>query len=315
MSPKAKEKQRRLGRGLESLLGPITSQRPTDKQEAVETETPSSFPPDEVLIKSLQYLPVDLISANPYQPRGPVDDSDLSGLVDSIKTNGLLQPVIVRRAGEKYQLIAGERRFRASKLAGLENIPALIRQATEEEMLELALIENIHRSDLNPIERAEGYLAYLNRFSFTQSEAAERLGEDRSVIANHLRLLDLPKEIKEMLVSKKLTMGHARALLGLATDELRRSIANKAVSRQMSVRDVERLVRRKTAGTAEAGQQHIKAVHIVDLERRLSSELGTKVTIATRKGGKRGKIVVDFYSLDEFERLIEKMGLSALEET
>jgi ParB family chromosome partitioning protein len=224
--------------------------------------------------------------------------------------------VIVRPAGDKYQLIAGERRLRAATLVGLETIPAMVRQASEEEMLELALIENIHRSDLNPIERAEGYLTYLNRFSLTQTEAAERLGEDRSVIANHLRLLELPEEVKEMLIEGRLSMGHARALLALTTDEMRLNTARQAVARRMSVREVERSVRRKLARTAEAGQQqYAKAAHILDLEQKLSSELGTKVTIATRKGGKRGKIIIDFYSLDEFERITEKMGLAAVEET
>jgi len=314
MAPKTKEKPKRLGRGLESLLSPIISNPSTEKQANDANEAPTPFPPDEVLAQSLRQLPIEAIAPNPYQPRGPVEDSELSGLVESIKTNGLIQPIIVRREGNNYQLIAGERRLRAATLAGFENIPALVRDATEEEMLELALIENIHRSDLNPIERAEGYLVYLNRFSLTQADAAKRLGEDRSVIANYLRLLELPAEIKDMLIKRQLSMGHARAILGLTTDDMRRQAAKQAVAKKMSVRDVERFVRRKIASSPEAGEHYVKAAHIIDLEHKLSSELGTKVTIVVRKGGRRGKIIVDFYSLDEFDRITEKMGIETLSE-
>jgi ParB family chromosome partitioning protein len=315
MNTKAKEKPKRLGRGLESLLSPIITRPPAEKEENSNPETSSEFPPDKALAISLQQLSVKAVVPNPYQPRGTIEDAELAGLADSIKTTGLVQPVIVRPAGDKYQLIAGERRLRAAILAGLETIPAMVRQAGEEEMLELALIENIHRSDLNPLERAEGYLAYLNRFSITQSEAAERLGEDRSVLANYLRLLELPNEIKEMLTERRLSMGHARALLALTTDEMRINTARQAVARRMSVREVERAVRRKLARSSETSQQqYAKAAHIIDLEQKLSSALGTKVVIETRKGGKRGKIIVDFYSLDEFERITEKMGLATVEE-
>jgi ParB family chromosome partitioning protein len=316
MSPKAKEKQKRLGRGLESLISPIINKPTSEKVVDNTTDVSTTFPPDSVLAQSLHQLPVEDIMPNPYQPRGPQDDADLASLAESIKTSGLVQPVIVRPTAGKYELIAGERRLQATVLAGLETISALVRQASEEEMLELALIENIHRSDLNPIERAEGYLAYLNRFSFTQSEAADRLGEDRSVIANYLRLLELPEEVKEMLIERRLSMGHARALLALTTDEMRLNTARQAVARRMSVREVERSVRRKLARSSEASQQqYAKAAYIIDLEQKLSNELGTKVTIATRKGGKRGKIIIDFYSLDDFERITEKIGLAAVEET
>ena len=311
----SKAKQKRLGRGLESLISPIINRPTTEKLADNPTGASTSFPPDEVLAQSLHQLPLEDIMPNPYQPRRTLDDSELAGLAESIKISGLVQPVIVRPKAGKYELIAGERRVRAASLAGLVTIPAMVRQASEEEMLELALIENIHRSDLNPIERAEGYLAYLNRFSFTQSEAAERLGEDRSVIANYLRLLELPEEVKEMLIERRLSMGHARALLALTTDETRLNTARLAVARRMSVREVERAVRRKLARSSEAGlQQYAKAAYIIDLEQKLSSELGTKVTIATRKGGKRGKIIIDFYSLDDFERITEKIGLAAVEE-
>jgi ParB family chromosome partitioning protein len=181
-------------------------------------------------------------------------------------------------------------------------------------MLELALVENIHRTDLNPIERASAYQKYITTFSLKQTEAADRLGEDRSVVVNYLRLLDLPQEIKQMLIDRTLSMGHARAILALPTDELRRKLASRAMAGRLSVREVERLVRRALTGSAESRlKAKEKPAHIADLEKRLQDILGTKVTIDTRKKGNRGKIIIDFYSLDEFDRLTEKMGLTTVE--
>jgi ParB family chromosome partitioning protein len=181
-------------------------------------------------------------------------------------------------------------------------------------MLELALVENIHRTNLNPIERAKAYQNYLSTFSLTQAEAAERLGEDRSVIANYLRLLDLPDEIKQMLAEGQLSMGHARAILALPTDELRRKLANRALAGNLSVREVERLVRKYLTGTGQAKSTvRSKPAHILDMESKLSSQLGTRVSIETRKNGQRGKVVIEFYSLDEFDRITERIGLASVE--
>ena len=195
-------------------------------------------------------------------------------------------------------------------MASLATIPALIRQATDEQLHEWALVENIHRVNLNPIERAKAYQDYLNIFSLTQSEAAQRLGEDRSVIANYIRLLELPLEIKQMLAEEKISMGHARAILALPTDELRRKMANRAMTGRLSVSEVERLVRKYLAGTSNERQTNrIKSAHIIDLERKLSSHLGTKVNIDTRRNGQKGKIIIEFYSIDEFDGITEKLGL------
>ncbi len=183
-------------------------------------------------------------------------------------------------------------------------------------MLELALIENIHRKDLNPIERAKGYQKYIRTFSLTQAQAAQRLGEDRSVIANYLRLLDLPEEIKQMLIDGRLMMGHARAILSLPTDDLRRKLANRALAGRLSVREVERLVRKYiVSSSGEKKTVTFKPSHIIDLENQLSSELGTKVRIETRKNGQRGKIIIDFSSLDEFDRIAEKIGIASTKPT
>ncbi len=315
MMEKKKEKPRHLGRGLASLLGPIML-------DPVETAPPIPIATiehksrqEKDLQDSIQRLVIDAISPNPYQPRTVWGEQELADLAESIRSNGVIQPIIVRPFGDGYQVIAGERRLRAAEMAGLATIPAIVRQATDEQVLELALVENIHRADLNPIERAKAYQNYLNTFSLTQAEAAKRLGEDRSVIANHLRLLDLPEEIRQMLTDGQLSMGHARAMLALPTDDLRRKLANRAMAGRLSVREVERLVRKYLTGheqSKRAARQ--KQPHILDLESRLTSHLGTKVAIEARKNGQRGRIVIDFYSLDEFDRIVEKMGLAAAEE-
>jgi ParB family chromosome partitioning protein len=291
-------------------LGPIIAHSEEAEQLLPSHINSSKFPPDQELHDSLREISLDAISPNPYQARTVWNEQELGELAASVRANGIIQPIIVRPAGTGYQLIAGERRFRAAKLASLATIPALIRRASDEQLHEWALVENIHRVDLNPIERAKAYQDYLNTFSLTQAEAAERLGEGRSVIANYLRLLDLPQEIKGMLGEGQLTMGHARAILALPTDELRRKLANRAMAGRLSVREVERLVRRYLAGTSQpraAGRS--KPPHVLDIEKRLASQLGTKVSVETRKNGQRGRIIIEFYSLDEFDGMMERLGL------
>jgi ParB family chromosome partitioning protein len=315
MANKKREKPKHLGRGLASLLGPITLDEAEANQVLPNPSVVANFPPDKELHNSLQEISIDAISPNPYQPRTVWDQQELADLAESIRANGVIQPIIVRPAGPGFELIAGERRFRAAQLASLTAIPALVREATDEQLLELSLIENIHRADLNPIERAKAYQNYLSTFSLTQAEAAERLGENRSVIANYLRLLDLPDEVKQMLAERQLTMGHARAMLALPTDELRRKLANRAMAGRLSVREVERLVRTYLAGIGQARTTaRSKPAHILELESELSRQLGTKVAIETRKNGQRGKIIIEFYSLDEFDRITERIGLASVEE-
>jgi len=310
MTERKKEKPRHLGRGLQSLLGPIISGSTEAEQVLSSPAALPNFPPDKELNESLREISIDAISPNPYQARTVWNEQELEELAASVRANGIIQPIIVRPSGAGYQLIAGERRFRAARLASLTKIPALVRQASDEQLHEWALVENIHRVDLNPIERANAYQDYLSTFSLTQAEAAERLGEGRSVIANYLRLLDLPQEIKDMLGDGQLTMGHARAILALPTDELRRKLANRAMAGRLSVREVERLVRRYLAGTGQVmATVRSKPPHILDLENRLASQLGTKVTIETRKNGQRGRIIIEFYSLDEFDGMMERLGL------
>ena len=319
-----KEKPKHLGRGLQSLLGPITTLIPDEKMQIpIEVNSPN-FPPDKELDKSLREINIDSILANPYQPRTSWDEQEMQELAESIRLKGVIQPIVVRPAvrlgmpdgGANFELIAGERRLRAARIAGLTAIPALVRSATDQELLELALIENINRTDLNPIERAKAYQNYINTFNLTQDETASRLGQSRPVVANYIRLLDLPQEIQDMLTSGQLSMGHARAILSLPTDELRRKLANRAMAGRLSVREVERLVRRFLS-IADKGRRPlpVKPPHILDLENRLTSELGTKVTIETRKSGQRGKIIIEFYSIEDFDRISERLGLSVSEHT
>lgn len=315
MSIRRKGKPKHLGRGLQSLIGPITVSSAEADQLLSNPSAASNFPPDQELRDSLHELSIDSVSPNPYQARTAWNEQELEELSASIKANGIIQPILVRPTASGYEIIAGERRFRATQMASLTTIPALVRTATDEQMLEWSLVENIHRADLNPIERARAYQNYLNSFSLTQSEAAERLGEDRSVVANYLRLLDLPQELKQMLANGRLKMGHARAILALPTDELRRKLANRAMAGRLSVRDVERLVRKYLTGSNQAKTTaRSKPAHIMDLERKLSSQLRTKVSIETRKNGQRGKIIIEFYSLDEFDNIAEMIGLACAEQ-
>ncbi|MEN6307657.1 MAG: ParB/RepB/Spo0J family partition protein [Anaerohalosphaeraceae bacterium] len=313
-----KVKKPHLGRGLEALLGSITFPATTSfaESETVGSETKPSFPPDKALHESTKELSISLIDPNPFQPRSAWNQEELNSLAESIRQNGILQPVIVRPTGDhKYEIIAGERRFRAAQLAGLSAIPVMIRKATDQQMLELALVENIHRADLNPVERAKAYQNYITTFNLNQTDAAERLGEDRSVVANHLRILDLPQDIKDMLMEGKLSMGHARAILALPTEQLRRTLANKALAGRLSVREVERIVQKYLDDTKKtAPQKKEKAAHIVDLEEQLQRILGTKVRIESGRRTNKGRIVIEYYSLDDFERLTERMGLKSSDE-
>jgi ParB family chromosome partitioning protein len=310
MSDKKKVKKPHLGRGLEALLGPMSKKTPNLNKD----ETVSKFPTDPLLERSRNELSIDQIKPNPFQPRTVWDEQQLSDLSQSIKENGIIQPIIVRKNADGYEIVAGERRYRAARMAGLDKVPVLERKATDDEMLELALVENIHRADLNPIERAKAYHRFIDTFNLNQTEAAKRLGEDRTVVANHLRILGLPKDIRDMLSDCKISMGHARAILALPSDDLRRKLANRAMAGRLSVREVERLVRKHLEGRPEKTPLvKEKETNIVDLERRLQSLLGTKVNIKPNKRSNRGRIIIDYHSIDEFDRLTETMGLAVEE--
>jgi ParB family chromosome partitioning protein len=246
------------------------------------------------------------IELNPDQPREHMDPEALRGLADSIRSAGVLQPVVVRERGDgMYELVVGERRLRAAQTVGLEAIPALVRDVADEEMLELALIENIQREDLNPIEKARAIRRMIEKLSLTQEQAGQKLGLERPTIANFLRLLDLPGEVQEMVSRGTVSGGHARAILALEDNDERVELARAVADRGLSVRETERLA---AGGTLSAGKKRIRpepAPQIKRLEGLLREALGTKVEL--RQRGRRGKIIVHFESPDDFDRLFEIM--------
>ena len=297
----------RLGRGLKSLIS-------IPEVEPDPVASPGGIGPAS---GGVPLLRLDQIVPNPFQPRKNVDPRKLEELVRSIATSGVIQPIVVRRRGETFELVAGERRWQAAKRAGLESVPAVVREASDEEMLRLALIENIHREDLNAIDRAEAYRAYGERFGHTAEKMAEEFGEDRSTVSNYLRLLSLPEAVRQLVASGELGMGHARALLGLSDAEEQTNLALTAVTQTLSVRRVEELVRlrRDSKDTSEEGpkagaKDKEKRPLVRDLEERLSTSMGTKVVIHEGRTKYTGRVVVEYYSLDDFDRITERLGLT-----
>ncbi|MHC4983293.1 MAG: ParB/RepB/Spo0J family partition protein [Planctomycetota bacterium] len=314
-------KKPRLGRGLssrivnsaeaadESAYRRVTGLPPVGK---VPRDTAGGSPAAE----KLRDVPLEQIGPNPHQPRQDFEPQQLAALAESISKQGLLQPLIVAEssqpaAAHRYLLVAGERRLRAARQLNLPSVPCLVRQATPRQMLEWALIENIHRTDLNPIERAEAYRNYVDRFALTQDQAAEKLGQPRSTVANYLRLLDLCDDVRQMVIDGRLSFGHAKVLAGLVNQPARQlALARKAAARQLSVRRLEGLV---SVAEAAAGAPSIKAraakpAYIRDLEAQLSQALGTRVTIQPGRAKQTGRVVIEYYSLDDFDRIAAALG-------
>lgn len=245
-------------------------------------------------------VPIDEVRPNPYQPRQAVEE-DLSELVASIKEKGVLQPVVVRRRRDGYELVMGERRLRAAKLAGLDRIPAVVRPVEDGEMLELALVENVQRANLNPIEEAAAYRRLADEFGLNQEEIAARVGRDRSTVANALRLLTLPRAVREALVGRQITAGHARALLQLQTRREQVEICEKIVREGLSVRAAEKLCAERRP--KQVRPQKERDPHVVELEESLQERLGTKVHI-TEPGKGPGRIAIEFFSAEDLERIV-----------
>jgi ParB family chromosome partitioning protein len=255
-------------------------------------------------------VPLDAIDANPLQPRKTFDDEKIKQLSESIKEDGVLQPVVVRRRGARYELIMGERRFQAARLAGAASVPAIVKDVRDADSLRLALVENIQRENLNAIEVANAYRHLIAAFGLSQSDLAGLVGRDRSSVANTLRLLNLPDEVQKMIVAEQITEGHARALLSLPTQKEQLTLARRVVEQNLSVRQTEVLTgmtRAKKTDPDKAARK-TKPSYVVDLEKAFSSHLGTKVAIDEKRGGK-GRITVEFYSHDDFERLAELMNI------
>ena len=245
---------------------------------------------------------VDAIVPGPMQPRTHFDEGSLEGLADSIRSHGIVQPLLVRRQGERYELIAGERRWRAAKLAGLANVPVVVRAVPDKDLLEIALIENIQREDLNAIEEAQAYKRLIETVGLTQEELAARVGRDRSYITNYLRLLKLPDDLQKLVIEGRLSTGHARTILGLSHVDLQRKVARQVIDGGLSVRATEHLVRKAVEGppakTASTVDPNIRAA-----ESKLRRALGTQVRIVQLRGEGQGKVEISFFSNQDLDRI------------
>ena len=300
--------QKRLGRSLSSLLPPS----PQGEGIAQQVQTP---PPILDAVRGLRpanrlgNIPLEAIRRNPLQPRRTLDDAALTSLAESIRERGTLQPVVVRPADGGYELIAGERRLRASKIAGLREIPAIIRASNEEELLELALIENIQRTDLNAVDRARAYRVLHETYGLSHEEIGRRMGEDRATVTNYIRLLGLPDDILDMVVSGSLSLGHAKIILGITDSQIQHSLADRVSRDHWSVRRLERAVATEREGGGRERGRREQRPAIVDIENRLSAVIGAKVRIQEGRRRHSGRIIIEFYGLDDFQRVTKLMGL------
>jgi ParB family chromosome partitioning protein len=321
-SPGKSAPKRRLGRGIGSLLStPVAIQA-----DEIPASTPPAKPPQPAIHDrdvpqqprndtGINHIPVTAIHPSPHQPRREFDDESLRQLADSIQSAGLMQPIVVRPAGGEgtYELIAGERRWRASKLANFKNIPAIVRDVDDHTAAEWSLIENLQREDLNPLERAEAFAHLADQFALTHQDIADRVGLDRSTVANHFRLLTLDEETRTAVASGTLTMGHAKALLSIVNLSTRAALARQCIGQGWSVRELERRARHAVAAADGAGAPlggTAKAAHphLVDLERRLGTHLGTKVHVQQHKKKGSGRLTIEFYNLEQFEGLMQRLG-------
>lgn len=278
-------KRRGLGRGLGALI-------PTDAEEESKTAA------------GVQTVPIHEIEPNPHQPRTVMEERKLNELAASIKEHGLIQPLIVTRDGDKYTLIAGERRWRAAQLAGLKDLPVVIKEATPQEMLELAIIENVQRADLNPLEEAYAYRQLMDDFGLTQEEVSKRMGKGRSTVANLVRLINLPQNIQQAVVNEEISGAHARALLPLPTPQQQTAAMNQIIKLGLSVRQTERLVTNLLA--EKKPQPRVKTglpPELLDLEKQFRESLGTRVQI--EKTGSGGRVVIHYYSDDDLQMIYD----------
>lgn len=264
--------------------------------------------PGESLSKSeaVSSISISEIRANPHQPRKIFDETALQELSDSIKEHGILQPVVVRQNGKHFELVVGERRFRAAKLAKLKEIPAIVKELTDQQMMELAILENLQREDLTPIEEAEAYQKLMESLNLTQEQLAFRLGKSRPHIANHVRLLALPKDVRKLISEKELSMGHGRTLLGLRVKKMIPETAEKAVKENLNVRQLENLVQRLNENVPRETIEKKKDIFIEEKQSELRDRFGTNVQI--KKSKNKGKIEIEFFSEEDLERILELLN-------
>jgi len=299
--------QKRLGRGIASVITADMSQ--IESHLSMAAPSPG-FAPGAAGQVRIATIPVEHIRPNPRQPRRQFDESSLSRLADSLLRRGALQPIVVRPADAGYELVAGERRWRAAKLAGIHTIPAIVRAVNDDELLELALIENLHREDLNPVERAHAYRALHVEHGLSHEQIGERMGDDRATITNYIRLLDLHPEVLQLVSAGALSMGHARATLGIKDQKNQISFVKRVLSQNWSVRRTEAEVGRLRSAASPASEGHRQKMRpaVADMVQRLTAAVGARVSI--REGRKRhsGRITIEYYSLDDFDRICAMLG-------
>ncbi len=270
----------------------------------------SAFFPEESIHSDnrVENIAVSKLIVNPFQPRKIFNEEALQELAESIKEHGIIQPIVVRKKEKKYEIIAGERRFRAAKLAGLKEIPAIVKEMTEQQMMEVAILENLQREDLTPIEEAEAYSSLIENLNFTQDELAKRLGKSRPHIANHIRLLQLPEDVRKLMNEGVLSMGHGRALLGLKNKGRIAEIAQKVIAQSLNVRQLESLVHQLNEDVSHETKEKVKKdVFVQATESQLREYFGTSVQVKKQKN--KGKIEIEFYSEDDLERILEILNV------
>lgn len=298
-------KRNGLGKGLDSLI-PDRSDKIAKKPSNSEAKTNNSNTKEEKANESGEVLvKINQVEPNRDQPRKEFDEDALLELADSIKQFGILQPLLVQKKKDYYEIIAGERRWRAAKLAGIKEVPVVIKTYTDQEILEISLIENIQRENLNPIEEAMAYKRLLEEFSLKQDEVAERVSKSRTAVTNSMRLLKLSKKVQQMIVDDMITTGHARALLAIDDEEQQYTIANKIFDEKLSVRETEKLVKTLKNPKKEQKVEKVEHTFIYDnLEERMKDIIGTKVNVSPKSNGK-GKIEIEYYSEEELERIFD----------
>ncbi|RAT99667.1 ParB/RepB/Spo0J family partition protein [Brevibacillus sp. Leaf182] len=258
--------------------------------------------------EQVKEVSINEIRPNPYQPRKEFEQSAIEELAQSIKEHGIIQPLIVRKSIKGYELVAGERRLRAAKVAGLKEVPVVVKAYTDQQLMEIALIENLQRENLNPLEEAEAYDKLISHHDYTQEQLAQKIGKSRPHVANMLRLLQLPEKIRKMVSAAELSMGHSRALLGVTDKKVQQQLANDVVEKGLSVRQLEELVKQLNVSRETKKKKPTKNEPVlIEMEERLRSRFGTAVKI--KKGTKRGKIEIDFYSQEDLERIIEMLNI------
>ncbi len=302
--------QEQLGSTGNQVPTPVSrSEAPSFRQQATVESTASSS-------GLLREIPVEQIAPNPRQPRSDFDLAQIEGLAASIRQSGLMQPILVRPRGDRFELVAGERRWRAAKLVGLSTIPALVRSLDDQTSAELALVENVQREDLNPIERARALRRLADEFGLTHQAIADRVGLDRASITNLIRLADLDDACAMLVRSGKLSQGHAKALLSISDTKARLSLAERAITQEWSVRELERQVQLRHSSDSESRKPMAGApidvsardANVADLEQRLGSHLGTKVKIQLGRKKGSGRLILEFYNLEQFDGVMQRIG-------